>query len=516
MKKEILEVRLKGNCADTRDGVLRLGGAQSYGIYRLHITADEAWQGLAIAATFDCGGSPVTVFPAEDGLLDVPAEATASANTSCHPGSITFWGSNGDVRRVSARLLYRVYPTGSITGGNAIPPTPEVAEQLLARLDGKLDTPANTGAAGQVPVLQPDGSTLWGSVAGGTGTGGAVGADGGYYTPSVDDAGNLSWTASKTDMPAVNGANIMGPAGADGQPGADGAPGPVGATPNIQIGTVETLAAGSAATASMTGTAENPMLNLGIPKGADGQPGADGKDGLDGSPGADGKSAYQYAQDGGYTGTEAEFAAKLAQEKFANPNALTFTGALEGRYDGSAPLSVEIPSGGGGGAATGEWRLVCDITLEENISKLVISEDSDGNPLSLSLFTALIESAPIFGSNENKVCTLAIGNNASDIRWGSKISVNLMGAPKETESKIYNYVSSQRYGEQILMRCARSVNYTTSPNDLNSGTEYRGGLNFESGELVKAPTAITHLGLVSWQNPMLGAGSRIRIWGVDA
>ena len=30
--------------------------------------------------------------------------------------------------------------------------------------------------------------------------------------------------------------------------------------------------------------------------------------------GADGKSAYQYAQEGGYTGTEAEFAAKLAEE----------------------------------------------------------------------------------------------------------------------------------------------------------------------------------------------------------
>ena len=32
-----------------------------------------------------------------------------------------------------------------------------------------------------------------------------------------------------------------------------------------------------------------------------------------------------------------------------NPNALTFTGAVTGRYDGSAPLEVEIPSGGGGG-----------------------------------------------------------------------------------------------------------------------------------------------------------------------
>ena len=33
--------------------------------------------------------------------------------------------------------------------------------------------------------------------------------------------------------------------------------------------------------------------------------------------GADGKSAYAYAQDGGYTGTETEFAAKLAQEQLA-------------------------------------------------------------------------------------------------------------------------------------------------------------------------------------------------------
>ena len=62
-----------------------------------------------------------------------------------------------------------------------------------------------------------------------------------------------------------------------------------------------------------------------------------------------GKSAYQYAQEGGYTGTEAEFAAKLAAEmpdKLPNPNALTFTGAVTGSYDGSAPLEVAIPSGG--------------------------------------------------------------------------------------------------------------------------------------------------------------------------
>lgn len=43
--------------------------------------------------------------------------------------------------------------------------------------------------------------------------------------------------------------------------------GNVGATPNLKIGTVETLEPGSAATAEIGGTASNPTLNLGIPKG---------------------------------------------------------------------------------------------------------------------------------------------------------------------------------------------------------------------------------------------------------
>lgn len=56
----------------------------------------------------------------------------------------------------------------------------------------------------------------------------------------------------------------------NGKDGAPGAKGDTGATPDIQIGTVTTLPAGSDATASMSGTAENPLLNLGIPKGAGG------------------------------------------------------------------------------------------------------------------------------------------------------------------------------------------------------------------------------------------------------
>lgn len=57
---------------------------------------------------------------------------------------------------------------------------------------------------------------------------GSAGEDGGYYQPSVSEAGELTWTASKSGMPAVASANIMGPAGPQGPAGADGAPGAQG------------------------------------------------------------------------------------------------------------------------------------------------------------------------------------------------------------------------------------------------------------------------------------------------
>lgn len=103
-----------------------------------------------------------------------------------------------------------------------------------------------------------------------------------------------------------------------------------------------------------------------------GEAGQAGADGADGAPGPDGKSAYQYAVEGGYTGTEAEFAAKLAAEKFANPNALTFTGAVTGSYDGSAPLSVEIPSGGGGSSG-GSGKAKSQILIDQEITELTAS-----------------------------------------------------------------------------------------------------------------------------------------------
>ena len=63
-----------------------------------------------------------------------------------------------------------------------------------------------------------------------------------------------------------------------------------------------------------------------------------------GEPGTDGKSAYQYALDGGYTGTEAEFADKLAADLPSgggNANICNFTVTSEQEVNG---ITVELPT----------------------------------------------------------------------------------------------------------------------------------------------------------------------------
>ena len=105
-----------------------------------------------------------------------------------------------------------------------------------------------------------------------------------------------------------------------------------------------------------------------------------------------GKSAYSYAQDGGYSGTEEEFAAKLAAEKFPNPYPLTFTGAVNETYDGSSAKTIEIPSGGGSGESGLGIYNNYDVTLISFAqidqatlpidAGIVITEDDNGNSFS--------------------------------------------------------------------------------------------------------------------------------------
>ena len=94
----------------------------------------------------------------------------------------------------------------------------------------------------------------------------------------------------------------------------------VGVSPNLTIGTVETLEPDTPAYATITGTAMDPVLNLGIPQGEQGEqgvPGADGKDGKDGADGKDGKDGVD-GQDGRPGADPFAFTVTLATASWSN------------------------------------------------------------------------------------------------------------------------------------------------------------------------------------------------------
>ena len=77
----------------------------------------------------------------------------------------------------------------------------------------------------------------------------------------------------------------QGPTGPAGPQGLQGETGPSGETPTLAIGTITTGAPGTEATASITGTAPNYVLNLTIPQGPTGPQGLQGETGPTGPTG---------------------------------------------------------------------------------------------------------------------------------------------------------------------------------------------------------------------------------------
>ena len=169
---------------------------------------------------------------------------------------------------------------------------PDIIEQILARLDeleengGGGGTP---GKDGREIELQNSGTAIQWRYVGDSSWTDLVQLS--EITGPQGPKGNTGETGPQGEMGPQGPAGETGPQGPVGPAGKDGAQGPkgdtgeigpqgpkgdTGATPNIQIGTVQTLDPGQQATASMSGTPENPLLNLGIPKGVQGNQGPAG------------------------------------------------------------------------------------------------------------------------------------------------------------------------------------------------------------------------------------------------
>ena len=156
----------------------------------------------------------------------------------------------------------------------------------------------------------------------------------------------------------------------DGAPGSQGEQGPQGKT-GVGIQSVE----------QTTTSTEDGGTNIVTVTKTDGTSSTfqvkNGSKGSTGPAGADGKSAYAYAVDGGYTGTEEEFAAKLAADYIPAPATAEVgqTIVVKAVDESGKPTewaAADMP--GGGGAS--EWTEIGEITLDG--TEFIISAYSDG------------------------------------------------------------------------------------------------------------------------------------------
>lgn len=162
-----------------------------------------------------------------------------------------------------------------------------------------------------------------------TGTQGPQGLQGdpGYYfTPSVSDTGDLSWT-NNGNLENPTTVNIKGPQGNPGQNGTNGTDGENGATftPSVNSN-------GDLSWTNDKGLSNPVTVNIRGPQGVQGNPGSAGQDGADAT--VNGVNTLTIEATGGLTGTQSGNTYSISGENlpYLKTTGGTLTGNLTGKY----------------------------------------------------------------------------------------------------------------------------------------------------------------------------------------
>ena len=307
---------------------LALGYTKNRGVYRLAVTASGEWEGLAIRAFWHVpdGKDPASSL-VEDGYVAVPASVTAQPGNGC----ITFEGSDGAKVMTSADLRYRVSANSGTEDGTEPEPGTPAWQQLVdavhadATAAEQAKTDAQTAAQQSEASAKKSGKALSDTITAKEDALKAIGDKQTTATQAVDTArdkalkqvkasteaaqtaaSEAATSAGNADQSAQKAAGILqalkdGIAAGDfkGEPGNDGKSpivtvtdienghrvsitdkdgtktidvlngqtGKTGATPVLTIGTVSS---GDKPSADITGTPENPVLNLRLQPGPQG------------------------------------------------------------------------------------------------------------------------------------------------------------------------------------------------------------------------------------------------------
>ena len=314
-------------CLPGRAYALALGYTKNRGVYRLAVTASGEWEGLAIRCFWHVPDGKDPASSLVDGYVDVPASVTAQPGSGC----ITFEGSDGAKVMTSADLRYRVSANSGTEDGTEPEPGTPAWQQLVdavhtdATAAEQAKTDAQTAAQQAGVSAKKAGQALSDTITAKENALKAIGDKQTAATQAVDAArdkalqqveastkaaqtaaSEAATSAGNADQSAQEAADSLqelkeGIAAGDfkGEPGNDGKSpvvtvtdienghrvsitdkdgtktidvlngqtGKTGATPVLTIGTVSS---GDKPSADITGTPENPVLNLRLQPGPQG------------------------------------------------------------------------------------------------------------------------------------------------------------------------------------------------------------------------------------------------------
>lgn len=306
---------------------LALGYTKNRGVYRLAVTASGEWEGLAIRCFWHVPDGKDPASSLVDGYVDVPASVTAQPGSGC----ITFEGSDGAKVMTSADLRYRVSANSGTEDGTEPEPGTPAWQQLVdavhadATAAEQAKTDAQTAAQQAGASAKEAGQALSDTITAKEDALKAIGDKQAAATKVVDtardealqqveastkaaqtaasEAATSAGNASQSAQEAAGSLQELkdGIAAGDfkGEPGNDGKSpvvtvtdienghrvsitdkdgtktidvlngqtGKTGATPVLTIGTVSS---GDKPSADITGTPENPVLNLRLQPGPQG------------------------------------------------------------------------------------------------------------------------------------------------------------------------------------------------------------------------------------------------------
>jgi hypothetical protein len=282
--------------------MVRFGYTKNRGVYRLTVTATGEWEGLTIRAFWHVpdGKDPESSLVV-DGYVDVPASVTAQPGSGC----VTFEGSDGAKTVTSADLHYRVSANSGTEDGTEPEPGTPAWQQLVdavhtdATAAEQAKTDAQTAAQQAGASAQKAGNALSDTI---TAKEDALKATKDAQTAASEaatSAGNADQSAQEAAgslqelKDGIANGNFKGEPGDDGKSPVvtvtdienghrvsitdkdgtktidvlNGQTGKTGATPVLTIGTVSS---GDKPSAYITGTPENPVLNLMLQPGPQG------------------------------------------------------------------------------------------------------------------------------------------------------------------------------------------------------------------------------------------------------